>query len=53
MPGKNSTPPFQSKLIPFRKEILEAWFVRTTLKQIQVFYFGSTSDDNCLRTNIL
>ena len=35
MPGKNSTPPFQSKLIPFRKEILEAWFARATLKQIQ------------------
>ncbi len=35
MPGKNSTPPFQSKLIPFRKEILEAWFARKTLKQIQ------------------
>lgn len=35
MPGKNSTPPFQSKLIPFRKEILEAWFARTTLKEIQ------------------
>lgn len=35
MPGKNSTPPFQSKLIPFRKEILEAWFARKTLKEIQ------------------
>ena len=35
MPGKNSIPPFQSKLIPFRKEILEAWFARKTLKEIQ------------------
>lgn len=35
MPGKNSTPPFQSKLIPFRKEILEGWFARKTLKEIQ------------------
>lgn len=35
MPGKNSTPPFQSKLTPFRKEILEAWFTRKTLKEIQ------------------
>ena len=37
MPGKNSTPPFQSKLIPFRKEILEAWFARKTLKEIQTY----------------
>lgn len=37
MPGKNSTPPFQSKLTPFRKEILEAWFMRKTLKEIQTF----------------
>lgn len=35
MSGKNSTPPFQSKLTPFRKEILEAWFARKTLKEIQ------------------
>jgi hypothetical protein len=39
MPGKNSTPPFQSKLIPFRKEILEAWFARKTLKEIQTSLF--------------
>lgn len=35
MPGKNSTPPFQSKLTPFRKAIQEAWFARKTQKEIQ------------------
>lgn len=28
MPGKDSTPPFQSKLTPYRNEILKAWFRR-------------------------
>ena len=35
MPGKESTPPFQSKLMPYRNEILKAWFRRQTLKEIQ------------------
>ena len=35
MPGKESTPPFQSKLTPYRNEILKAWFRRQTLKEIQ------------------
>ena len=35
MPGKESTPPFQSKLAPYRNEILKAWFRRRTLKEIQ------------------
>ena len=36
MPGKESTPPFQSKLTPYRNEILKAWFRRQTLREIQV-----------------
>ena len=35
MPGKESTPPFQSKLTPYRNEILKAWFRRQTLREIQ------------------
>ena len=35
MPGQESTPPFQSKLTPYRNEILKAWFRRQTLKEIQ------------------
>ena len=35
MPGKESTPPFQSKLTPYRNEILKAWFRRRTLREIQ------------------
>lgn len=34
MPGKDSTPPFQSKLTPYRNEILKAWFQRRTLREI-------------------
>ena len=44
MPGKESTPPFQSKLTPYRNEILKAWFRRQTLKEIQAMLqkYGST-----------
>ena len=35
MPGKESTPPFQSKLTPYQNEILKAWFRRQTLREIQ------------------
>lgn len=35
MPGKESTPPFQSKLTPYRNEILKAWFRRQTLRETQ------------------
>ena len=35
MPGKERTPPFQSKLTPYRNEILKAWFRRQTLREIQ------------------
>lgn len=35
MPGKESTPPFQSKLTPYRNEIQKAWFRRQTLREIQ------------------
>lgn len=36
MSERKSTPPWRSKLVPFRDEILEAWFKkRFTLKMIQ------------------
>ena len=35
MPGKESTPPFQSKLTPYRNEILKVWFRRQPLREIQ------------------
>ncbi len=36
MSGKQSTPPWQSKLIPYQKEIMNAWLKkRATLKMIQ------------------
>ena len=35
MPGKESTPPFKSKLTPYRNEILKAWFRRQTLRETQ------------------
>ncbi len=36
MPDKKAvrTPPFQSRLIPYEKEIMHAWFQRKTLKEI-------------------
>lgn len=36
MSGKQSTPPWRSRLIPYQKEIMDAWFrKRATLKMIQ------------------
>jgi len=37
MAKRISTKPYQSKLIPYQKEILKMWYSRKTLKEIQAY----------------